>query len=250
MSSWGLDVLAVGPHPDDVELCCGGTIAGLVSAGHRVEIVDLTEGELASNGTVDDRRVEAAQAGEILGVRERHNLGLPDGGLSVHDDAQVAALVELLRRLKPELILAPPERARHPDHEAASAVVRRAVFLANLKQFGNGLRTAPRRLLHYEMRVAITPAFVVDTSGSWDAKRRAIASYGSQMVATSSTASTLVNDSGTMRAIEARDRRYGAMIGAEFGEPFSMAAQVGVTDPLELLRRGPAGPIHLFEDQT
>jgi bacillithiol biosynthesis deacetylase BshB1 len=248
MSSWNLDVLAVGPHPDDVELCCGGTIAGLAAAGHQVEIVDLTAGELASNGTVEARGIEAAKARQILGVRERHNLGLPDGGLSAHDDAQVAALVELLRRLKPELILAPPERARHPDHEAAGTLVRRAVFLANLKQFGKGLRTAPRRVLHYEMRVAITPAFVVDTSATWNAKRRAIACYGSQMSAPPSTVPTLVNDSGTMWAIEARDRRYGAMIGAEFGEPFSMAAHVGVVDPLALLRSGPAGPIHLFKD--
>ncbi|MEM7677304.1 MAG: PIG-L family deacetylase [Myxococcota bacterium] len=131
-----LHALAVGPHPDDVELFCGGTIVRLVQQGHRVGILDLTAGELASNGTVPIRRAEAQAAAEVMGVALRDNLALPDGGLQPGtDDEQVRAAADAVRRLRPELMFVPWIQARHPDHSAAGHLMRKAAFVAGLTRY-------------------------------------------------------------------------------------------------------------------
>jgi len=249
MSDWTLDALAIGPHPDDVELCCGGIVATLSARGYRVGVLDLTRGELASNGTVEQRAEEAAAAATILGLAERHNLGLPDGGIDPRSESQVRALVDVLRTLRPEIVLSPPLAARHPDHEAAGELVGRALFFAGLARYGDGARYQPRRVMRYEMRVALRPTLIVDTSATWDTKVAAIACYGSQIRRDGATP-TLVNAPETLTAIEARDRRYGAMIGAATGEPLELTSPLGSADPLDTVRAEPGGPIHLFEERS
>lgn len=134
-----VDALFLSPHPDDVELFCGGTVARLVEAGSEVAIVDLTRGEMSSNGTVEERREASLRAAEILGVKEeREVLGFPDGGVKEHDAQQLKVLVELLRVRRPQLLFAPYGVDRHPDHVAAGALARRAIFFAGLSRFAAG----------------------------------------------------------------------------------------------------------------
>lgn len=242
-----LDVLAIGPHPDDVELFAGGTVAHLARLGHRVAVLDLTRGERASRGTPELRAQEAAAAARVLGVA-RDQLGLPDGGLHADDQRQLTALVAYLREHRPELVLCPWVEDRHPDHEAAAALVRRAVFLASVGGLiTHGLeRHLVREVLHYPMRALATPSFVVDVSHVADTKRAAIMCHASQVLPAPGAPETLVGSPRSLDAIDARDRFYGAQIGAAHGEPFITRATLHLSDPLAHLRSRP-GPAFFFE---
>jgi bacillithiol biosynthesis deacetylase BshB1 len=246
---FGIDVLAFGAHPDDVELFCGGIMIRLADLGHATGIVDLTRGELATHGSVEERAREAAAAGEALGLRLRDNLGLPDGGV---DDGPAAdalrPVVEALRRHRPEIVLAPWIEERHPDHAATGRLLARAVFLAGLRRFAPeiGAPFAPRRLLHYPMRHRPRPSFIVDTTAAWDRKRRAIACHRSQ-VAPASAEPTLIGSPLALAAIEARDRYHGSMIGTLYGEALVSAAALSVVDPVALFRANDLGDPHAFD---
>lgn len=259
------DIAAFGPHPDDVELCCGGLIAKLVALGHRVALVDLTRGEMSTRGTVDERAQEAANAARVLGVAHRMNLALPDGGLARGDDAQAAAIASSLRALRPELVIAPWAIERHPDHEAAHALVRRAVFLAGLRKWTSPEASAgeahrPRTVLWYPMRHITEPSFVVDVTAHYDAKRAAIRCHASQVAqvapadavdappgtgpgsaaqGTPGTAATLVGSALSLSSLEARDAFYGAQIGVAFGEPYVIDEAVAIDDPVTHFRGRP-----------
>lgn len=242
-----VSVLAFGPHPDDVELFCGGTVAQLAASGRGVAVVDLTRGEKATRGTPKRRSLEAQAAAEALGVADRVNLELPDGGLDPHGgdapDAPVGRCVAALRRFRPELVLSPPRRARHPDHAAAHGLVRRAVFLAGLARWGEGEPHRVASVACYLMRITERPSFVVDVSAAYARKRQAIAAYDSQMQVRPD--GTLVGAPGSLEALEARDRYHGSLIGAAWGEAFTTEAMIGTEDPLALLRT-PSGAPRLF----
>ncbi len=226
-----IDLLAVGAHPDDVELSCGGWLALAAQRGQAVVLLDLTRGELATNGTVELRAAEAAEAARILGVSERRNLALPDGTIRETDDAQVDALVAQLRDLRPALLLAPHTEARHPDHSEAGALCRRAAFLAGLRQHRPDLGAPhrPRRILHYPQRHEVRPDLVVDISSVADVKARAVAAHVSQF---GEGEPTLINRPIGLSAIDARDRYWGASIGVAHGEPYLLGAPVPVKDPM------------------
>lgn len=241
-----LDVVAFAPHPDDAELFCGGTLALLAREGVRVGVVDLSRGEAASRGTPEGRAEEAAAAAETLGLTHRENLGLPDGGIASTDGA-VHQVVACLRRLRPEWVLAPPLRARHPDHEAAGALVRKAVMLAGVGGFRVDDGLERHRVAHfaqYVMRHEIEPTFVVDISSVQEVKARAIACHASQFGPEGPP--TLGAAPGALAALEARDRYYGARIGTAAGEPLIMERSLGTADPLGLLRSQPSGPAFFF----
>jgi bacillithiol biosynthesis deacetylase BshB1 len=249
MTDYGVDVLAIGAHPDDVELFCGGTIIRLGQLGHSIAVADLTRGDKASHGTPDERAREAAAASAELGLAFRDNLGLPDTELAPVT-AQIAAVVALLRRRRPELVLAPWRQDRHPDHVAASELVTRAVMLAGVRNFAPeaGARFVPRQLAYYAGRHRMTPSLVVDTSAAAARKAKAIACYASQIGRrTGDDDPTLVSEPGALAAIDARDRYYGSMIGTAHGEPLRMAAMLGVVDPLRQLRDNPFPAPHAFE---
>ena len=132
-ASYGIDVLAFGPHPDDVEIFCGGVLITLADLGYRTGILDLTRGELASQGTVDERAREAEEAAKVMGLAIRENLGLPDGFIDQGANSPHLPLaVEAIRRHRPELLLVPWIEERHPDHVAASGLMTRALFFAGL----------------------------------------------------------------------------------------------------------------------
>ena len=249
MSEQPVDVLAVGPHPDDVELFCGGTVVRLVHLGYRVGVLDLSEGELASNGTVEVRRAEAAAAAKVMGLAVRENLGLPDGHISNGSDPeQVRIVVSAIRRLRPELMIVPWIEARHPDHAAAGQLMRRAAFMAGLRRYAaEGEPFRPRTVLFYQNRHRFTPSFVVDTSEAQKTKTEAILCHQSQVRPGPDAAPTLVGSTDALAAVEARDRYYGSFIGATYGEPFRVESTMRVNDPVQHFRDNPSSGAFAFE---
>lgn len=245
-----LDLLAFGPHPDDVELFCGGLLIASARRGHRVGVVDLTRGEMASNGTAAQRAEEARAAAQVMGLHWRENLGLPDAGLAPGDERAALAIVGALRRLRPEVVLAPWRQARHPDHSAASALVTRAAFLAGLRRVlpDAGPPWRPTQLLYYPMRYRLEPSFLVDTSDVIEDKRRAIACYSSQVQQPADAAPTLIGAADALEALEARERAWGALIGARYAEAYRTTSALAIDDPIDHLRRNQHGPPHLFEE--
>lgn len=250
-TSYGIDVLAFGAHPDDVEIFCGGVLITLADLGYRTGIVDLTRGELASQGEVDERAAEAEAAAKVMDLSVRENLGLPDGFIDASPDSpQLPAVVEALRRHRPELVLMPWIEERHPDHVAASALMTRALFFAGLRKFGapgGAGPFAPRQALAYEMRHRMTASFIVDTSKAWERKARAIACHASQVTRRDATAATLISSPLAIEAIEARDRYRGSEIGVRHGEALRSPQAVGLVDPLAHLRANPFPSAHACE---
>jgi N-acetylglucosamine malate deacetylase 1 len=250
-SEYGLDVLAFGPHPDDVELFCGGLLARMVDLGYRTGIVDLTLGEKSSRGTPETRAAETEAASRALGLTLRENLGLPDawvspwGGFEASEEersrtAPVARVVEVLRRLRPELVLVPWEQERHPDHEATSALVTRALFFASVRKFETEPASAaftPRQVLYYPLRHLAEPSLVVDVSAAWERKMAAVRCYASQVQPRADGPQTLVGSPLSLTSLEARDRFYGAQIGVTHGEPYVARETLGLVDPVEHFRR-------------
>ncbi|MEK7315545.1 MAG: bacillithiol biosynthesis deacetylase BshB1 [Candidatus Eisenbacteria bacterium] len=225
-----LDFLAVGAHPDDVEISCGGTLALAASQGLSVGILDLTRGELATNGTPEERAHEGDESARILGARGRWNAGLPDGGLDAGDAGQVAETVASIRRLRPAILLTHFHQDRHPDHVAASALLDRAWYLAGLRRYAP--ETAPFRpamRYHFASRVGFIPSFIVDVTEVWDTKRRAILAHATQVTRAGADARpTPLNADDFLDRIESRARYYGGMIGARYGEPFHSSEPLGV----------------------
>lgn len=235
-----LDLLAIGAHPDDVEISCGGTLALAAAQGLSVGILDLTRGELSTNGTPEEREREGREAGRLLGVAGRWNAHLPDGGIAPHDPQQVAAVVARLRELRPSTLLTHFPRDKHPDHVAASEICDRAWYLAGLRRYApQGIPFRADLRYHFASRVGFTPTFVVDVTETWDAKVRAILAHASQVSRSASDARpTALNTGDLLERLESRARHYGLMIGAKYGEPFHASEPLGVRS-LETLLRAP-----------
>jgi len=234
-----LDFLAVGAHPDDVEISCGGTLAFAAAQGHSVGILDLTLGELATNGTVETRIAEAAEAARALGVALRRNGELPDGAIDSRDPGQVRRVVALLRSLRPAILLTHFPRDRHPDHGEASRLVDRAWYLAGLRRYdAEGDPFRPEARYYFASRIGFEPSFVVDITATWDVKRRSILAHKSQVLREGQdTSATALNEPDFLERIEARARHYGGMIGVRYGEPFRSTEPLGLRT-LEPLTRG------------
>jgi len=232
-----LDLLAVGAHPDDVEISCGGTLAAAAAQGLSVGILDLTRGELGTNGTPEIRAEEAALAARSLGVAGRWNAALPDGGVHAHDPAQVGTVVSLLRALRPHVVVVHFSRDRHPDHVAASALTDRAIYFSGLRRFdAEGEPFRPRARYWFASRIGFTPSFVVDVTSVWEVKRAAIEAHRSQVTRAHADARpTPLNREGFLEFVESRARHYGGMIGARYGEPFRTDEPLGVRSLAGLL---------------
>jgi bacillithiol biosynthesis deacetylase BshB1 len=214
-----VDLLVFGPHPDDLEIGVGGSIAKHVALGHRVGLCDLTRGELGTNGTPDERLRESEAARVVLGASWRENLALPDGGIGT-DPAHVRAIVELIRRARPKTIAVPYERDRHPDHVAASRLLTQAAFLGGLARYpAAGDKWRADWLLYYFINDSRRPSFVVDVSAQYDIKRAALACHRSQFAPPATAAgATRLNTPRFQQLIESRDAQFGALIGVAFAE--------------------------------
>jgi N-acetylglucosamine malate deacetylase 1 len=235
-----VDLLAVGAHPDDAEIGCGGAVLLAVQAGLRVGIADLTRGEAGTLGTPELRAEESARAARLLGLTSRPCVGLPDAAVGT-DPAHRDAVVELVRQARPRIVLAPLPRDRHPDHGATGRLVQEACYLAGLRSVGSGRPHRPDKLYHYLLHDTFDATFVVDVTAVWERKVEAIRAYGSQFG--SPDAEDAVVDGGRfLEVLEARASVLGAMIGARWGEgffstgPVALAALPGFD--LEPRRRG------------
>jgi bacillithiol biosynthesis deacetylase BshB1 len=214
-----LALLVFGPHPDDIEIGLGGTVARHTAAGHAVGLCDLTAGELGSNGTPEERRREAERAAGVLGAAWRENLGWPDGGID-NTAAHVRAAVDVIRRHQPRAIAIPYWRDRHPDHAAASRVLTGAAFKSGLRRYETDrVPWRPEWLCYYFINDSAPPSFVVDVSAHYDRKREALACFRSQFAPTGDTAvSTRLTADSFRRLIESRDAQFGAQAGVAFAE--------------------------------
>jgi bacillithiol biosynthesis deacetylase BshB1 len=239
-----LDVLAIGAHPDDAELGCGGTLALLARQGRRVGILHLTRGERGTRGTAEERRGEAEAAARALGAVELDFLDCGDGSLRT-GPAEEDALIEVLRTWRPEMVLGPSPADRHPDHGRAHRLVEDACFYSGLKNRGQGEAYRPAAYFSYMQHDPFEPSFVVDVTGTWEAKRQALRAYRSQLFQSDGKPDerrnepvTKVSTEDFSRMIEGRARHFGSLIGATFGEPFWNRLPLAVADPFLLLPQG------------
>ena len=222
-----VDLLVFGPHPDDIEIGLGGTIARHTAEGRSVGLCDLTAGELGSNGTPDVRLREADAAAAVLGAAWRENLRWPDGGVT-ETPKFITDAVNLIRRHQPKAIALPYWDDRHPDHLSASRVLTIAAFRSGLRRFDSGV--APWRadwVCYYFINDAAPPSFVVDVSDHYDRKRAALECHKSQFAPDDADAvGTRLTSSTFRQLIETRDAQFGARAGVAFAEG------VVVRDPL------------------
>jgi N-acetylglucosamine malate deacetylase 1 len=244
--SESVDILAIGAHPDDVELACGATLAKLVRAGRRVGILVLTRGEAGTRGSREERRSETEAAAAVLGAASLDFLDCGDGGLRT-GVAEENALIERLRFRRPELVLAPPAGDRHPDHGRAHRLVADACFYAGLVRRegvpGGGEPHRPAALFSYMQHDPFEPSFIVDVTATWEIKLRALDCYRSQIHQPQGDERrdeppTKVASREFRLAVEGRARHYGMAIGAELGEPFWSRLPLAVSDPWALLPGG------------
>jgi bacillithiol biosynthesis deacetylase BshB1 len=214
-----VDLIVFGPHPDDLEIGLGGTIARHTAEGYRVGLCDLTRGELGSNGTPAERAEEAREAASVLGAAWRQNLGWPDGGIAPADELLRSA-VDLLRTHRPRAIAVPYWDDRHPDHVAASRVLDLAAFRSGLRRVLTGADAwRPEWVCYYFINQMATPSFVIDVSAHYDTKRRALACHRTQFAPAGREAvSTRLTAPSFQQLIESRDAQFGAQIGVPFAE--------------------------------
>jgi len=218
----GCDFMAIGAHADDIEIGIGGTVAKLVDLGHTGVIVDMTDASAGTRGTPEQRLREAAQAAKTLGVA-RENLGLPDGRLTDTIAAQ-DALIRLLRKWRPKILLTHHFSEEHPDHEATAHIVKAAQFRAGLSKLPiPGEAWRPKRLFHWIGMELHEPDFAVDVSEYWKTKLAAIACFHSQVLGPASKnfqGKTDLSTPAFLDAIEVRGRFFGARIKRRYGEAF------------------------------
>jgi len=216
-----VDLLVFGPHPDDLEIGLGGTIAKQTALGFAVGLCDLTAGEMGSNGTLEERLAEAEAARGVLGARWRVNLRWPDRGIE-DDGEHVRAAATMIRQARPRVVAVPYWADRHPDHVAASAVLTEAVFNSGLRRFQTpGEAWKPERVCYYFINDSAPPSFVIDVSDQYETKRRALACHATQFApAADGAIGTRLTSPRFRQLIESRDAQFGALAGVAFAEGF------------------------------
>jgi N-acetylglucosamine malate deacetylase 1 len=232
-----VDLLAMAAHPDDVELTCGGTLIKMARSGYSVGILDLTEGEMGTRGSMDIRRREAAAAARLLGVKHRENLGLPDAQLELRMDYKLA-IAKRIRALRPRSVILPYWEGRHPDHYTAARLGYEGCFLAGLKRLDiDGEPFRPFKVLYsttYDRTVR--PSFVVDITREFARRNRAIMAYASQFkpVGRERRSKVYIPLDRLVQQVELTARFYGEMVGVEYAEPFLLKEVMQVDDVVEL----------------
>jgi bacillithiol biosynthesis deacetylase BshB1 len=235
-----LDVLAIGAHPDDIELSCAATLVKLVKQGRSVGIVDLTRGELGTRGSGTLRVQEAEASARILGVHIRENLSLPDGNISI-DQENILKMVITIRKYKPEILLFPYSSDRHPDHEHAHDLCKDAFFFSGLVKIETTLdgqaqeSYRPKRYYHYMQWNEFIPSFIVDVSEEFECRMQAIRAFASQFHnPQSKEKETVLSNPEFIDFIRTRAEYYGDRIGAKFGEPFASPAVPGIRNLFDI----------------
>ncbi len=222
-----VDVLAIGAHPDDVELGCGGTIAKLISEGKKVAIIDLTQGELGTRGTNETRAIEAQNAAEILGISARENLNMKDGFLVNSEEYQLR-IIKAIRTYRPEIVFCNAIDDRHPDHAKAAKLASDACFLSGLikietEESGKKQeKWRPKQVFHYIQWKNLEPDFVIDISGFLDKKIESCLAYKTQFYdPTSTEPTTPISSKSFLDSITYRAQDLGRLADVEHAEGFT-----------------------------
>lgn len=231
-----LDLLAIAPHPDDVELTSGGTMIRMAQAGYATGIVDLTRGETGTRGTPETRLKEAARAGKIMGVQVRRNLELPDAHLTVSEEYK-AAVASVIREFEPQTVIVPYWEGRHPDHYTAGRLCYEACFVAGLKNYAlDGQPYRPKRILYAAAYAEVRPTFAVDITEQYERRKRAILAYESQFNPPKherkSRVALPLDELEERMSLQAR--YYGRMIGVRFAEGFVMREVLQLDDVVKM----------------
>jgi bacillithiol biosynthesis deacetylase BshB1 len=236
-----LDILAFGAHPDDVELGCAGTLAKEISLGRKVGIIDLTEGELGTRGSIEIRYKEAAKASEILDISFRENLKMRDGFFK-NDEEHQMEVIKMIRKYRPKIVLCNAIEDRHIDHGKGAELVSDACFLSGLKRIETVLEGEkqeawrPKVVYHYIQWKNIEPDFVVDITDFMDIKMKAIMAYDSQFYnPDTKEAVTPIATKNFLESIQYRSQDLGRLIGTDFAEGFTAERYVAVSSLGDLI---------------
>ena len=245
MSSTALDILAIAAHRDDVEQTCGGTLLKAAQRGRRTGILDLTQGEMGTRGTADDRAREAADAAKILGCSWRRALDLPDGRVENTWENRLK-VASVIRETRPRVVILPYWKGRHPDHYTCSVLGYEACFLAGLaklalssqppalSQSDAGGALAPHRpfkIIYATLYYDIRPTFVVDISEQFDQKFASLMAYKSQFSDQEAGKDIFPAQAEIRTRVDAMARYYGMLAGVTYGEPF-LQKEVGLVEDL------------------
>jgi bacillithiol biosynthesis deacetylase BshB1 len=236
-----LDILAIGVHPDDVELSCSGTLLKHIASGRKAGILDLTRGELGTRGSAELRDKEADEAARILGIAVRDNLKMADGFFK-NDSEHQLLLIQKIRLYRPEIILCNAVSDRHPDHGRASSLVSEACFYSGLKKIETSLNGKiqeawrPRAVYHYIQDRYLKPDFIVDITPYISVKLEAIKAFSSQFYdPTSREPQTPISSANFLQFVASRNANFGRDIQVDYAEGFTVERTPGVKDLFDLL---------------
>ena len=234
MPDAALDILAIAAHRDDVEQTCGGTLLKMAERGYRTGILDLTQGEMGTRGTVEDRAREAAEAAQILRVCWREALDIPDGRVENTWENRVK-VARVIRWQRPQVLILPYWKARHPDHYTASILGYQACFLAGLAKLETGPANIPAhrpfKIIYASLYYDVRPTFVVDISDQFESRFQSLMAYKSQYSDQEVGKGLFPAQSEIRARIESMARFYGALGGVTYAEPF-VQKEVGLVDDL------------------
>jgi bacillithiol biosynthesis deacetylase BshB1 len=237
-----LDILAIGVHPDDVELSCSGTLLKAIEEGKKIGILDLTRGELGTRGNTKIREQEATESAKLMGALVRENTKMDDGFFR-QSRKNIMKIVRVIRKYQPEIVLANALEDRHPDHARAAKLISDACFIAGLSKVesvdneGNMQdKWRPKAIYHYIQDHHLKPDFVIDITPYMDQKMELIMTFKSQFYdPDSKEPESPISSLNFMESIKAKNRVFGRPIGADFGEGFNVERTLGVKDLFDLI---------------
>ncbi|MEN7546381.1 bacillithiol biosynthesis deacetylase BshB1 [Rapidithrix thailandica] len=240
-----LDILVLAAHPDDAELSCSGTLLAHIALGKKVGIIDFTQGEMGTRGSAEIRKQEAEASSKILGVHIRENLQFADAFFK-NDREHQLEVIKVIRKYRPEIVLANAPQDRHPDHPKAAALSVEACFYSGLKKLSTQLNGQaqeawrPKKVYHFIQSDYIEPDFSVDITPYWDKKVESIKAFATQFhtgSAEDKTAqdSTFISTPEFMHFIESRARHWAKPLGVKYAEGFVKTQPIGVKDLFDLL---------------
>ena len=236
-----VDILAIGVHPDDVELGCSGTLMKQIAAGYKVGIIDLTKGELGTRGNAKTRLKEVAVSSKILGIHVRENLGFRDG-FFMNDEKHQLELIKMIRKYQPSVVLSNAKYDRHPDHGRSAQLTYDACFLSGLPKIETKLKGEkqkahrPKALYHYIQAIHAEPAFVVDITPYYERKLKAILAYRSQFFNPDSKEDdTFISSPEFLEFVKARAMHFGVPIGVKYAEAYTVNRIPGIDDIMKLV---------------
>jgi len=226
-----LDVLAIAAHRDDSEQTCGGTLLKMAQAGHRTGILDLTQGEMGTRGTAEERAAEAKAAAKILQVGWRDTAGIPDARVENTWENRLK-IARVIREQRPRVVILPYWEGRHPDHYTSSKLGYEACFLAGLAKLDlPGKPHRPFKIVYATLYYDIRPSFVVDITSQFEKRLEAVYAYKSQFTDQEAGKSDFPAQADIRSRVEAMARFYGMFVGVKYGEPF-LQKEVGLVEDL------------------